>query len=102
MRLSISTLLFFMISAFIVSSSYVAGQGIPSFHSLDFTKLQEAAPVAAFAAPAGALILGSALYSLFKSVGWLITVLGSAAMAFIVMAIFFKPQLQSLIQPMVG
>jgi len=91
-----------MISAFIISSSYVSGQGIPNIHSLDFSKLRDAAPVAAFAAPAGALILGSALYSLFKSVGWVITVFGSAAMAFIILAFFFKPEMQALMQPMLG
>jgi len=91
-----------MISAFVISSSHVAGQGIPNLHNLDFSKLREAAPVAAFAAPAGALILGSALYSLFKTVGWVITAFGSAATLFIIMAYFFKPQIQALIQPMAG
>ena len=96
MRLSITTLLFFMVGAFIVSSSYVAGQGIPNIHNLDFTKLWEAAPVAAFAAPAAALMLGSAAYSLFRTVGWAISVAGSTAIAILTMALFFKPQIQSL------
>ena len=91
-----------MVGAFVVSSSYVAGQGIPNFHDLDFSKLWEAAPVAAFAAPAAALILGSAIYSLFKTLGWAISVAGSAAIAILTIAFFFKPQLQTLIQPLVG
>jgi len=91
-----------MVGAFIVSSSYVAGQGIPNIHNLDFSKLSEAAPVAAFAAPAGALILGSALYSLFKTIGWAISLAGSAAIAILAIALFFKPEIQSLIQPLAG
>ena len=102
MRLSISTLLFFMVGAFIVSSSYVAGQGIPNIHNLDFTKLAEAAPVAAFAAPAAALILGSTIYSLFKTLGWTISLLGGSIMAILTMAVFFKPQLVSIVQPLAG
>ena len=102
MRLSITTLLFFMVGAFIVSSSYVAGQGLPTLHNLDFSKLSEAAPIAAFATPAAALILGSAIYSLFKTVGWTISILGGGIMAILTMAVFFKPELQSFIQPLAG
>ncbi len=102
MRLSITTLLFFMVGAFLVSSSYVAGQGLPALHNLDFAKLQEAAPVAAFATPAAALILGSALYSIFKTIGWTISLLGGTIMAILTMAVFFKPELQSVIQPLAG
>ena len=91
-----------MIGAFLVSSSYVAGQGMPNLHNLDFSKLSEAAPIAAFAAPAAALILGSAILSLFKTFGWAISFFGSAAMAILTMAVFFKPQLQQLIQPLMG